>query len=559
VCSSGVCQHLGDPCSRGSLCSNTCVEETNSCITPSGVSCDDGLYCNGKDTCDGSGNCVHQGNPCDQNKQCNNICNERNSTCVVTDGTSCNGDLQNNCKYVDAKCQSGVCVVLNSSTCVISPDNNNVVSTQTANKLGTTDIAIICGSVIGGIIALMLIIVLVVMLINRRSRASQNKLESKIDMQAGSSDYDDDNITSRLPATGGVTSPGNTRMMLTPNMDNTQSPLSVRKAVAYSAVHAERLRMISSGTSISELTVGNPLGSANFGEIYYATWGEGADEVQLALKKLVRPDKFEKFRDEVNILRQVSHSNVVKYYGVFSDHNLNEMYIGLEYMNMGSLYDVLQILGEKISQTNMIDMSLDIAIGMSYIEQCDIVHRDVTTRNVLVSNHNGKYMLKVSDFGSAVVLPEGTTTHMSNDVIVPIRYSAVEVIRDSVFSTKSDVWSFGVCMWEIFSYGLEPYHSCSDFQVSEYITRGDRLDRPADMNNDIYNNIIYRCWSENPADRPSFQEITDVICGIIRDNDENRESEEEEDDENAASTTAADKLQKGKHEDLHEDEDEETL
>jgi len=146
-----------------------------------------------------------------------------------------------------------------------------------------------------------------------------------------------------LPNTGGL--PGMSRMILTPVLENSprNSPLNVRKAVAYSAESAERVRMENQATSIDEVEIGRALGSGNFGEVFYGMWRkpQGVD-IEIALKKLHRPDKFENFRDEASTLRQLQHSNIVRYYGVFVDHNRHDMYLATEYMKSGSLIDVLQ-------------------------------------------------------------------------------------------------------------------------------------------------------------------------------------------------------------------------
>jgi len=544
ICSSGICQHLGDPCARGSICSNVCDEQTTSCVAPSGTTCDDGVFCNGVDTCDGKGSCVSSGDPCASGAECNNSCTEVIRSCQVADGTSCTAGLD--CKEVTASCASGQCVVATASNCTLLPAiDNDVVHAETDHSSKGQRTAVIAGVVGGGCFALVVAGAVIAFIIVKKGKRS-SALPEKISDVESNADFGDNRPVSRLPTTGGV--PGNLRHMLTPVAESPKnSPLMVRRAVAYSATAADRVRMESAARSIEEVEIGRPLGTGNFGEVYYGVWNkpEANGEtsiVQVALKKLRRPDRFESFRDEVETLRNLGHTNIVKYYGVFAEHNSHDMYLATEYMAMGSLLELLQILNDKISEEHMVDMVLGGALGMSYLERSQIVHRDLSCRNLLVSSDgNGRYIVKVSDFGNAKCVPDNSQSYIANDVIIPVRWSAVEVLRDNAFSSKSDVWSFGVCMWEIFEKGKEPYADSSDFQVSEWVLSGDRLDRPKDCAEDLYA-VMTSCWAESPADRPNFQHLIDNICKVMEDRKADSEEEGDSDSESEEETTAAGRL-----------------
>jgi len=540
LCYLGVCQHLGDPCARGSICSNICDEATTSCVSPSGTTCDDGIFCNGEDTCDGRGSCVSAGNPCASGAECNNICGENDQTCQAADGTPCTGGLD--CEQITAACTAGQCVVASSSNCTVVPDvADDVVHTDNnvSNKQRT---AVIAGVVGGGSFALVAAAAIIAFLIVKRGRRAAALPEKFSDVESNA-DFGDNRGVSRLPTTGGV--PGNLRHMLTPVAESPKnSPLMVRRAVAYTATAADRVRMESAARSIEEVEIGRTLGTGNFGEVYYGVWNKPeangeVSQVQVALKKLRRPDRFESFRDEVETLRNLGHTNIVKYYGVFAEHNSHEMYLATEYMHQGSLLELLQILNDKLSEEQLVDMVLGAALGMSYLERSQIVHRDLSCRNLLVSGDgNGRYVVKVSDFGNAKCVPVNGQSYIANDVIIPVRWSAVEVLRDNEFSSKSDVWSFGVCMWEIFEKGKEPYADCSDFQVSEWVLNGDRLERPTECAEDLYT-VMTSCWAETPSERPTFQHLIDNICKVMEDRKTDSEEEGDSGSESEEETTAA--------------------
>jgi len=490
VCFAGTCKHLGDPCGRGAVCSNSCDEASTSCISAAGQSCDDGLFCNGADTCDGKGSCVSSGNPCSVGS-CSTPCSESAKTCAAVAGSNCT-----------------------TPTALIglrAPDSETKHWTKTP---------LIIAPILGSVVAVVAIVIIVAVLISRRRRSPM--VEAKIGLETVENDGGDAGFgsLSRLPNTGGV---GGTSMMLTPVLGGSpkNSPLAVRRAVAYSAKAAERVRMESAARNIEEVEIGRPLGSGNFGEVFFGQWhqpqpnGTPSQVVEVALKKLHRPDKFDTFRHEVETLRELSHSNIVRYFGVFADHNAHEMYLATEYMSMGSVIELLQILGEKISEEQLVEMSLGGALGMAYLERSRIVHRDLSCRNLLVSSENGHYVVKVSDFGNAVCIAAEDEDFVANDSVFLPAWSAVEVLRDNLFSTKSDVWSFGVCMWEMFEKGKEPFAEVSKLQIAERVMRGERLDRPEGCADDLYD-VMTKCWEESPADRPNFQQVLDLICGALQ-------------------------------------------
>lgn len=530
MCLNGQCQHLGNPCSRGAVCSNVCDEDSNSCITPKGTSCDDGLYCNGFDVCDGKGTCISSGNPC---PGC--TCSNSNSTCYNSQGGLCSSSPQGQ----DDSVQQG-------------PNSNSGSSSSVG--------VIIAGSVTAGVFILLLIIVILAIIVRKRRTIQSFNQEKKMDME-----HDGASGVVHLPNTGGL--PGISRMMLTPVAENSprNSPLAVRRAVAYTAQTAERVKLENQATNIDQVEIGRPLGAGTFGEVFYGLWRkpeeEGYASIEIALKKLHRPDKFETFREEHVTLRQLQHSNIVRYFGVFMDHNRHEMYLATEYMKSGSLVDLLQILSGKISEEQMVEMSLGAALGMSYLEESNVVHRSLSCRNLLVSiDDSGHYIVKVSDFGNAKCVSGDKRDFVASDIIVPVRWSAVEVLRDNVFSSKSDVWSFGVCMWEIFEKGKEPWADCSDFQVSEWVLRGDRLSCPTDCADDLYE-VMTSCWQEAPEDRPTFKDVVQLIGGVMteRQREKGEEEEDTESESEEEGPSAASRLQNGRAEIDVEDDEGETL
>jgi serine/threonine protein kinase len=130
------------------------------------------------------------------------------------------------------------------------------------------------------------------------------------------------------------------------------------------------------------------------------------------------------------------------------------------------------------------------------------VFRDLAARNLLVcSGTNQQFIIKISDFGLSRIVDSGVYT-ISNSLI-PYRWSSIEVLKYGTFSTQSDIWSFGIVMWEIFNFGMIPYSNMSNQEVVQQVINGYRLNSPSNCSNEIQE-LIQQCWNSNPNSRPTF-------------------------------------------------------
>jgi serine/threonine protein kinase len=144
------------------------------------------------------------------------------------------------------------------------------------------------------------------------------------------------------------------------------------------------------------------------------------------------------------------------------------------------------------------------AAGMNYLEQKKIIHRDLAARNVLVSKGDDTHYVtvKVADFGLSRTMEKAY--YASSNTQIPYKWCAPEAIQTGVFTTKNDVWAFGVCMWEIFSLGSVPYQAMSNREATEEVKKGYRLEQPELCPNEVYN-VMLQCWDIQPDNRPSFE------------------------------------------------------
>lgn len=257
------------------------------------------------------------------------------------------------------------------------------------------------------------------------------------------------------------------------------------------------------------------IGAGEFGEVYKGTLkASGKKEVPVAIKTL-KAGYTEKqrvdFLSEASIMGQFSHHNIIRLEGVVSKYK--PMMIITEYMENGALDKFLREKDGEFSVLQLVGMLRGIAAGMKYLANMNYVHRDLAARNILV---NSNLVCKVSDFGLSRVLeddPEATYTTSGGKI--PIRWTAPEAISYRKFTSASDVWSYGIVMWEVMTYGERPYWELSNHEVMKAINDGFRLPTPMDCPSAIYQ-LMMQCWQQERARRPKFADIVSILDKLIR-------------------------------------------
>uniref|UniRef100_A0A914D5A8 Protein kinase domain-containing protein n=1 Tax=Acrobeloides nanus TaxID=290746 RepID=A0A914D5A8_9BILA len=177
----------------------------------------------------------------------------------------------------------------------------------------------------------------------------------------------------------------------------------------------------------------------------------------------------------------------------------------LRYVKMQQLKD-----RKEIPFKTIISMLWQIAKGMEFISSKNIVHRDLAARNVLLTND---FQAKISDFGLAVI----NNTDLKGTTLVkkfPVRWMSIEAIVGKLFSEKSDVWAFGVLMFEVFSLGQDPYAGIETKQILSFLRSGERMSRPELATNEIYETMC-RCWEENLETRPKFEKLVAKLRDVL--------------------------------------------
>ncbi|PAV81767.1 hypothetical protein WR25_17509 [Diploscapter pachys] len=240
------------------------------------------------------------------------------------------------------------------------------------------------------------------------------------------------------------------------------------------------------------------LGEGAFGEVFLAEFESGKGrKIEVAVKTMrseATRDARLKFMKEARLMRKYSHKHVVKILGVaVHEHPLM---LTMEVCHNGALLSYLRKNAGKIDLREKLRFCVEASDGLAYLEKKQCIHRDIAARNCLLSS---KMELKISDFGMS---DDRSIIHDDTLNKVPVKWLAPETLTDKIYSLKSDVWAFGVLIWEIYSDGSEPYKGMSNVQArAKVVSQGYRMPSPAGAPKEIGDLLHQKIWVKNPAER----------------------------------------------------------
>jgi len=240
------------------------------------------------------------------------------------------------------------------------------------------------------------------------------------------------------------------------------------------------------------------LGSGQFGDVWKGMWSGTTEVAVKTLKPGTMP--VEDFLAEATIMKKLRHPKLIQLYAVCTDSE--PIYIVTELMKNGALLDYLHDKGKALKLAQLVDMAAQAAAGMAYPASQAFIHRDLAARNVLVGENN---ICKIADFGLARVIETDLYTAREGAKF-PIKWTAPEAAMMNKFSIKSDVWSFGILLVEVVTYGRIPYPGMTNAEVLQQVERGYRMPAPVDCNELLYA-IMLDCWKSEPKERPTFETL----------------------------------------------------
>uniref|UniRef100_A0A3P8V566 Receptor protein-tyrosine kinase n=1 Tax=Cynoglossus semilaevis TaxID=244447 RepID=A0A3P8V566_CYNSE len=257
------------------------------------------------------------------------------------------------------------------------------------------------------------------------------------------------------------------------------------------------------------------LGSGAFGTVYKGIWVPEGETVKIPvaikiLNEATGPKANVEFMDEALIMASMEHPHLVRLLGVCLSPTIQ---LVTQLMPHGCLLDYVHEHKDNIGSQLLLNWCVQIAKGMMYLEERRLVHRDLAARNVLVKSPNH---IKITDFGLARLLDADEKEYNADGGKMPIKWMALECIHYRKFTHQSDVWSYGVTIWELMTFGGKPYDGIPTREIPDILEKGERLPQPPICTIDVYM-VMVKCWMIDADSRPKFKELAAEFCRMARD------------------------------------------
>uniref|UniRef100_A0A671XAF0 Fibroblast growth factor receptor 4 n=1 Tax=Sparus aurata TaxID=8175 RepID=A0A671XAF0_SPAAU len=282
-----------------------------------------------------------------------------------------------------------------------------------------------------------------------------------------------------------------------------------------------------------DLTLGKPLGEGCFGQVVraeaYGINKDCPDQATTVAVKMLKDDATDKdladLISEMELMKVMDkHKNIINLLGVCTQDG--PLYVLVEYASKGSLreylrarrppgmdytFDVTKVPEEQLTFKDLLSCAYQVARGMEYLASKRCIHRDLAARNVLVTEDN---VMKIADFGLARGVHQIDYYKKTTNGRLPVKWMAPEALFDRVYTHQSDVWSFGVLMWEIFTLGGSPYPGIPVEELFKLLKEGHRMDKPSNCTHELYM-MMRECWHAVPTQRPTFKQLVEELDKVL--------------------------------------------
>uniref|UniRef100_A0A3B5MDV3 Receptor protein-tyrosine kinase n=1 Tax=Xiphophorus couchianus TaxID=32473 RepID=A0A3B5MDV3_9TELE len=257
------------------------------------------------------------------------------------------------------------------------------------------------------------------------------------------------------------------------------------------------------------------LGSGAFGTVYKGLWVPEGEDVKIpvaikVLREATSPKANQEILDEAYVMASVEHPHVCRLLGICLTSTVQLI---TQLMPYGCLLDYVKEKKDNIGSQHLLNWCVQIAKGMNYLEERHLVHRDLAARNVLVKT---PHHVKITDFGLAKLLNADEKEYHADGGKVPIKWMALESILNRTYTHQSDVWSYGVTVWELMTFGTKPYDGIPASEIAGILEKGERLPQPPICTIDVYM-IMVKCWMIDADSRPHFRELIAEFTKMARD------------------------------------------
>lgn len=267
------------------------------------------------------------------------------------------------------------------------------------------------------------------------------------------------------------------------------------------------------------LTLGHVLGAGQFGRVYkgFLLIEETGEHVAVAVKTIHSKSMWDDamddraFVEEGLMMKDFEHENVLTLIGVTIDSTGLPMVV-TPFMLYGDLRSYISDEASSPTVRELIEFGTQIAKGMAYLANLKFVHRDLAARNCMLDEN---LTVKVADFGlSRDIYERDYYSSENKKTKLPVKWMAIESLERCIYSSKTDVWSYGILLWELMTRGVVPYPDVDNFDLFSYLKEGRRMMRPRYCPEILYE-IMLSCWRENPNDRPTFDELVEKVSAVI--------------------------------------------